>query len=366
MPNRLYSLFALLLLVPQVRVAVLKNVQKVTVEGFELWATPPATRPISYHVDTPAVVVPTDEGFTVNREPFDYPYIQIGSQRDVIDVEGKKFQGVIEVRKTENGNLLILNELPLEDYLVGLVHGEISASWHPEVIKAQAVAARTYALRRQKQKSGNNAGLYDLESDIMDQVYAGSLNDAQDRLVKEAVDATAGEVLWNNNLYPAYFHSCCGGQTELASRVWGKKESSKSVIDPFCANSPQRKWELRLTTRDFLKRLKNHGLEGSQIKNISIERYDNSPRNVMVILETDQSTLFLGATDLRRILGYKELKSTWFDVDWSPRQIIFTGTGYGHGVGLCQWGAKAMAEAGKSYREILEFYYPKAIIRKMY
>ncbi len=77
-------------------------------------------------------------------------------------------------------------------------------------------------------------------------------------------------------------------------------------------------------------------------------------------------TLFITAADLRRILGFQNLKSTWFEVRRSPRAITFKGTGYGHGVGLCQWGAKAMAEAGKTHREILQFYYPRAVVRKIY
>lgn len=366
MQKRLFSLFLPLLLMPQIRVALFKEVPKATVQGYELWVKTPELRPIGYHIDDPAHVSATDDGFRINSENFDYPFIQIGAQKELIDINGKKVGGLIEIRKTPNGKLLILNELPLEDYLVGLIHGEISANWHPEVLKAQAVAARTYALKRQQKKSAENSSDYDLESDIADQVYAGMMDDPKDQLVKEIVAATKGEVLWMNGLYPTYFHSCCGGQTELANRVWGKKESSYSVIDPFCERSPQRKWQLRLSQRDFLNRLKNHGLEGSRIKNISLERYEDGPRNVMMIIETDKTTLFMGATDLRRILGYKELRSTWFDVDWSPHEIVFTGTGYGHGVGFCQWGAKAMAESGKTYQEILKFYYPKATIRKMY
>lgn len=366
MQNRLFSLFLPLLLMPLIRVALFKEVPQVTVQGYQLYVKTPEPRPIGYHIDDPAHITATDDGFAINSENFDYPFIQIGAEKELIDVDGKKVDGKIEIRKTPNGKLLVLNELPLEDYLIGLIHGEISALWHPEALKAQAVAARTYALKRQQQKASLNSSDYDLESDIADQVYAGMMDDPKDRIVQEIVAATKGEVLWRNGLYPAYFHSCCGGQTELASRVWGKKESSYSVIDPFCENSPQRKWQLRLSQRDFLNQLKSHGLEGSRIKNISLERYEEGPRNVMVIVETNVATLFIGATDLRRILGYKELKSTWFDIDWSPREIVFTGTGYGHGVGLCQWGAKTMAESGKTYQEILKFYYPKATLRKLY
>lgn len=359
------SLFLSLLLLPSVRVAIFKEAPKVTIKGKELWVRTFEPRPITSHIDTPTDITATEEGFKIGEQLFAYPFLQIESQDETVSVNNKTFKGIIEIRRSPNNGLLILNELPLEKYLIGLVHGEIASSWPMEVIKAQAVAARTYALFRQKQRQTHTAN-YDLESDTADQVYVGSMGDVEDRVVQEAVEATQGEILWYLGLYPAYFHSCCGGQTETANRVWGKKDPSRSIIDPYCKNSPYHDWELKLSQRQFLNALKNHGLTGSRIKSLTLERYEDEPRNAMVMIETDEMTLFLGATELRRILGYKEMKSTWFDVDWTPREVKFTGTGYGHGVGMCQWGAKAMAESGADYKTILQFYYPKAVVRKVY
>ena len=85
-----------------------------------------------------------------------------------------------------------------------------------------------------------------------------------------------------------------------------------------------------------------------------------------VEIKTDQALIFLRGTDFRSILGNTNLRSTWFTVKASGRDYIFHGRGYGHGVGMCQWGAKGMSEEGKTYQEILEFYYPKAVIKKIY
>lgn len=363
---RFYSFFLALLLIPSVRVALFKEAPKIAVEGELLYLRTGETRPTPHTIDNAVQIAVTDEGFAVGEDRFDYPFIRIGSQNETLIINGKNFHGEVEIRRSGNNRLLVLNELPLEDYLVGLVHGEINANWPPEAIKAQVVAARTYALMRQEQRQKKTGNIYDLETDIADQVYAGSMGEIADKKVKSAVDATRGEVLWYLGYYPAYFHSCCGGQTELAGRVWANKDTSSSVSDNFCKNSPYYRWELVMPQKKFLRTMKEHGLTGRRIESIQLERYENAPRNVLVILQTDETTLFMGATDLRRILGYKELKSAWFDVEWTPREISFIGTGYGHGVGLCQWGAKAMAENGKDYKEILHHYYPKAIIRKAY
>lgn len=275
---------------------------------------------------------------------------------------GKEFAGKVTTQRQADGKRLIINELPLETYLIGLIHGEINANWPIEVIKAQAVAARTYALYRKEQQKKMP---YDLESSTLDQVYVGSKG-KEDERVREAIAETEGEVLWYLGLYPAYYHSCCGGQTEPVEKVWGRGEISQGVIDSYCLRSPQAKWELSLTNSDLLELFHKQGLEGKVLKTITLEKNEHSPRNALVTLETDQTTLFVKATDFRRIIGYEKLKSTWFDVTLEPERVVFRGNGYGHGVGMCQWGAYAMAQGGADYKTILEFYYPKAVIKKLY
>lgn len=350
---------------PTVRIALLKNIPSVTLQGKDLRIRLPEEKPVSYYIHSPAKVTATAEGIQVGREKFSYPHVRIQSLEKTIAIGDRQFEGALEFHQTGDDSLLVLNDLPLETYLTGLVHGEISASWPIEAVKAQVVAARTYALFRQEKRRQNQNTLYDLEGTHDDQVYIGSAGVA-DVPAQKAIEATRGEVLWFLGFFPAYYHSACGGMTETVEKVWGRSESSARVADPFCKHSPFQHWVLDLSPGGFLKTLRAHGLEGKQVKNISLEKGEGSARNAIVVIETDKTSLFIKAEDLRRILGYDRLKSAWFEVEHSPRQIIFRGQGYGHGVGMCQWGAKAMAEAGKSYREILEFYYPKAVVRKVY
>lgn len=356
---------------PTIRVALLKEAPEIVISGEELRLRLPEVKPVSYYIESPLHITPSENGLKIGGENYPYPYLKFHSLHQTLSLAGKKFEGNLEIRRLNEKKLMVLNELPLETYLIGLVHGEINANWPKEAIKAQVVAARTYALYRQakRKQAGDVPRMgnvpYDLEASTADQVYVGSQGE-KDSPVKEAIAETEGEVLWFLGLYPAYFHSACGGQTETVGNVWGKKETSAARLDPFCQHSPYQNWELTLSPKTFLQKLKNHGLEGSKLKSIFLEHHETSPRNALVMIETNQMTLFLAATELRRILGYDQLKSTWFAADTTPRKIIFKGNGYGHGVGLCQWGTKAQAEAGKTYRQILEFYYPKAVVKKIY
>lgn len=364
MKIRSSGLLSLLITIPLVRVAVIKDIPSITLQGKELRFQLEEPKPVSYHVESPVQVFPRPEGFLVGEEVIASPVLKFMSVESPMTVEGKIFPGKIELRRTGGNKLLVLSEVPLEEYLAGLFPGEMPADWPPEAVKAQVVAARTYALFRQKQ---NPNPLYDLETDTADQVYQGRQGEKEiPESIRQAIAATQGEVVWYLGYYPAYFHSSCGGQTELARRVWERNDISHSVADRYCKNSPYREWELALPQKEFLKILREQGLEGSRVLSVKIEKKEGSPRNFLVIAETDQATLFLKATRLRKLLGNEKLKSTWFEVLTTPGHVIFHGTGFGHGVGLCQWGAKAMAEKGADYKAILQFYYPKAVVRKIY
>lgn len=366
MKTRFRGFLLLLTVVPAVRVSIFKDLPAVTVQGKELRIQIAETKPAGYFVESPAKVEPSLEGFQIGEQILVSPFLKMSSLESPITVEGKLFEGTIEIRRNPNNQLMVLNELPVEKYLLGTVPGEIPATWPMEVLKAQAVAARTYALYRSQNKNFQRGRHYDMESDTRDQVYLGAGTRAGDPAVREAIEQTAGEVLWYLGLFPSYFHSCCGGQTETVGKVWGKREMSRSVIDPYCTKSPYRRWELRLTPQTLFQKLKSHGLEGKFLKAISTERYETSPRNATVTIETDAMMLVMKAFDFRRLIGEEKLMSTWFDVNRTPKEIVFRGNGFGHGVGLCQWGAKTLAEKGADYKRILQFYYPKAVVRKIY
>ncbi|MDO8494135.1 MAG: SpoIID/LytB domain-containing protein [Deltaproteobacteria bacterium] len=347
---------------PTIRIALLKDIDSLTIRGEELRLLAPEEKPVNTFLTSPAHIRPVDDVIQIGQDQYNFGFVAISDAHGKLQLDGKTFAGSIEVRNMGGGKLLVINELPLEKYLVGLIHGELNASWPLETIKAQAVAARTYALYTRKK---NLKPLYDLETNHLDQVYVGSKGD-KDLIVEEAIKQTDGEVLWFLGVYPGYYHSDCGGQTELSKNVWGGSEPSSSIVDSYCKNSPAHRWRLTISKKELLQSLTPHGLEGKVIRNISAELRDDSSRNALVSIETDAATLYLKATDLRRILGYNRLKSTWFQVAANADGIDFIGYGHGHGVGLCQWGAKTMAEKGFNYRSILKFYYPKAEVRKIY
>lgn len=276
----------------------------------------------------------------------------------------KTFHGRLEFYDNGDGTLTAVNVLPLEEYLVGLIAAEMSVDWPVEALKAQAVASRTYAVYQRDVRSSKwSNSIYDLESSVLDQVYDGSVK--EDARVRGAVEATKGELIKKRGrAVKAFFHSACGGQTETALNVWGEEKMFGTVRDPYCKRSPNSSWSYRIPKLELALRLAKGGYPAEKIESMNIERRRNDPRAATVSIDTGGQTIFLQGSDLRRIIGYENVKSTWFDVKIDGDRVSFAGHGFGHGVGLCQWGAKAQAEAGKSYREILKFYYPGTRLEK--
>lgn len=278
----------------------------------------------------------------------------------------RSFRGTLAIVWKGQGSLSVIDNIMIEDYLSGLINSEISSSWPLEAIKAQAVAARTYAMN---QISGARRSAtprpYDITSTTLDQVYEGAHQ--EDRRSQDAVRATRGEFLLRSGaVFSAYYHSCCGGRTERAQNVWPGEKGPPPVDDSYCERSPQREWRLEIPKERFMEVLKSNGVAVTAIYTIAKTQFSDSPRAGEIIIEDDDGLKMVKATDLRRIFGYQNIKSTWFEVALQGNSIVFTGRGYGHGAGLCQWGAKGMAEAGKSHKEILKFYYPDAEIVKLY
>lgn len=277
----------------------------------------------------------------------------------------KYFSGSLRVVK-HDGQLTIINDVPLETYLTGLINSEISSSWPEEAIKAQAVAARTYAINQMKKtRSARPDATYDIESTIMGQVYEGAhLEDAKSQ---KNVMATRGEVLKRNGaIFPAFFHSCCGGMTEHAHNVWNDADGPDTVLDRFCERSPKKNWQLTIPHRELRNLLAKNGINIGNISSVIAVPLIDSPRIEAIIIESSSGIENIKATELRRMIGFTKFKSTWFEVKNTGGNLLFEGHGYGHGVGMCQWGAKGMAEEGYKYTDILKFYYNDAELVGIY
>jgi stage II sporulation protein D len=270
-----------------------------------------------------------------------------GKMQGDLLVNGNHYVGDIEVWKGKSGMYLI-NELPLEDYIKNVVSAEIGANWEMEALKAQAVISRTYALF---QKGVNLNPNFDLTSSVLHQVYKGSNTDAR---IAYAVMNTEGEVLtYNGKLIEALYHSTCGGLTEDVEEVFGKSYPYLKPVSSACDLSPYAVWERKIPAGEIETALNLTG-----IKEIAITSFTATRRVKTLAISHSSGSLTVKATDLRKQLGWSRLPSTNFDLRKENSTFIFEGKGYGHGVGLCQWSALQMARDGKSYREILAFFYP--------
>lgn len=312
-------------------------------------------------------VVSQAEGSTVKVLILDDVFCNIPAKNDTLQVMGKlkgdllvdgtHYRGKIEVCK-DNSGMYLINEVPLEEYVKSVVTAEVGAHWALEALKAQAVIARTYALR---QKSAGSNPNYDLTSSVIDQVYRGDTKGGTDEaLIDEAVAKTRGEVLtYDGKLIEAFYHSTCGGETEDPREVFGKSYPYLKPVKSKCILSPYCEWERKIPLEELAKAL---GVE--DISKVVIHSYTVTGRVRELQVTHDKGTLTVKSTDLRKMLGWKRLPSTKFTFTRKGDVLVIEGKGYGHGVGLCQWGALQMARQGKTYREILSFYYPGTTITK--
>jgi len=257
----------------------------------------------------------------------------------------------------------IINLIDVESYLLGVLGSEMPRDWPAEALKAQAVAARSYALSMARDRAATE---WDMVSTVEDQVYDGG---RAGRAVESAVTATAGQVLLHDNqFFPAFFHSTCGGHTEKPSVALGKPEYDflEGVECPWCAASPHARWQARVNRWDLARRLTAAGVEvNASLSEVRvIEPSGGLERKIELVYDGGEKQVTI--TDFRRAVGRMVIKSGRFESSRSGDVFQFEGRGLGHGAGMCQYGAKGMAEAGKTWREILSHYYQNTAMEKLY
>lgn len=275
-----------------------------------------------------------------------------------VAINGRKFRGDIEIIEKDASYLQAVNYIGLEDYIKGVLYHEVSHYWPIEALKAQAVACRTFALSQMRENSAKD---YDVTSDIYSQVYGGKTSERY--RTNKAVMETGSEILaFQGEIFPAYYHATCGGNTEDASLLWNINIAPlKGVPCGFCKGSPHFNWHLVLAQDKIAEALSKAGYSGiGRIKNIVVLDKDQSGRNKNLKIMTDKKDFEISAKDFRNAAGPNVLRSTKFDVEASGGDAVFIGSGWGHGVGMCQWGAYFMAKKGSNYQEILKYYYPQA------
>lgn len=257
------------------------------------------------------------------------------------------------VIRPRGSRLLLVNVIPLEDYLVAVLGSEMPKSFPLEALKAQAVAARTYALRKKIETFGSE---YHLGSSVLSQVYGGM--DREDPRTRQAVEGTRGEVL-TYDLEPieAYFHASCGGHTESGLSALNRDLPYLKSVECPCGSLPSSRWALTMKDRELERAL------GTDTPNVAVVSRSATGRARRVRVGPERT---MDAVQFREKLGYTRLKSLDFDVEREGDVVRFTGRGYGHGAGMCQWGAKAYADRGWTYRQILDHYYPGAELQRVY
>lgn len=259
--------------------------------------------------------------------------------------------------------------LDLEEYIKGVVAAEMPALFETEALKAQAVAARTYAVKRLRRLGGQGypstppadvtsdgtQGQAYLTQEALKARWGPAASYANWQRVSAAVEATMGLVMTCNGLpIDAAYHSTCGGGTERAEDVWSNAVPYlRAVSCVYCGHSPRRVQQVSFTYAELERRLQLDAkaiaaLMGNQGKAV-VER--TASGRVKTVRMGDR---LIAGTELRRLLELRSTRVTW---QLSATGVTFATVGYGHGVGLCQYGADGLAKLGKGYQEILKFYY---------
>jgi stage II sporulation protein D len=255
------------------------------------------------------------------------------------------------------GKLLAVAELPLEEYVAAVLSREASPSFAPAALSALAVAIRTYAVNAAA-KPRDPA--FDLLNGVDDQVFEGFAR--MQPQFRAAAGSTRGVLLYvGDSPAPANYHSTCGGRTESAADAWGKPfPHLVSVACDDCRESPAWRWEYRLSFEEAKRVAQSLGLRAGRDLRIEIVSLTPTGRAARVRLTSGGNTREAAAAAFRQAAGTTRLRSLKMTIRKSGDGWRITGDGYGHGVGLCQWGADGMARRGADYREILGRYYPGA------
>ena len=345
---------------PELRVGLLSGVKQITLQ-----------------VSAPCIMInaakgnilqkiPAGGSFVVDFEHLKFNAIEIRPEKISLKdlrttVDGKEYYGGVTVNKEKN-SLTVINLVPLEEYLCGVVAKEMSPSYPPEALKAQTVAARSFALKNRGRhvKEG-----YDLCSSTHCQVYNGVANFNS---IDKAIEETRGVVLiYKEKLIDTNFHADSGGMTENVGDVWGTATPYLVAVREIIQLA--KPWTVKVAAKDFSSRFgENFGdLKSIKLSKLTIGKGSNdrtsSGRVKSAQVIGSKKTVTLTGNDFRRKFS---LPSTLFDIKLEDDEVIFTGYGSGHGVGMSQVGARDYALNGWSYEKILAHYYKGTKLKKLY
>jgi len=319
-------------------------------------------RRVSFPKGSSYSVVPARGGIKIRGEMFS-SMVRLIAEGGGVRVNGRSYRDSI-ILKNKNLLLSAINEIGVESYLCGVLPRELSPAWDEEALKAQAVVSRTYIMANLGRFAKKG---YDLTSCENSQVYGG-LGCEKPR-TNAAVLETAGEVIkYRGKTARVYFHADAAGHTESPEFVWGSSAPPpylKGRREPVRKKTPYSSWEYKITFEKLSVILAKNGYKTGKIKRVVGKKKTRSGRvkNFMIYSERGKTEIKSGK--FRTMLGGRNLKSTKIKKIANKRkEVVFSGSGWGHGVGMSQWGAKELAEKGWSYKKILRLYFPGTRISK--
>ena len=404
---------------PEIRVRIKKGAPTTTLDGpmrvalRELGGTTVvlATTPVTITTSTQGVVAVDRDGkqtkFNPGRDVEVVPRDMSEGERaattvyrpgDSVVVDGTSYAGYLKIapRWSDGGGTFdIISVKPIETYLPGVLSKELYSNWPLQAYEAQAVAARTYALH-ERDRARTSGKIFDVESSELDQAYGGGVGL---NVAIEATRATHGMVLTNPGgeggpLLRAYFSSTCGGHPASAADVWPTGKGFEfNRAEPlqakqrewYCTTAPRYRWEVTRTDDDLSKRIRAWGKDaGKKVKNISRLRQvevvnrgegnrpakyrltDNNNNEFEVTAEELRVACNFAAEGSPAITKDNRVFSGDLEMQFFGTQVRVYGKGFGHGVGMCQYCAKGMAERGIDWNTMLKMFYPGAGLKKLY
>lgn len=326
-----------------------------------------SSKTITLAANTAAAIRWQDGAFLVGREKLrsEVLVIRPAAKAGELSLDGRRYRGALELRH-KSGGLTAVNIVPVDGYLQSVVPEEMPVDWPAEAIKAQSVAARSFALASRGRHASEG---YDLCTTTHCQLYTGTT--AEKSASNAAIKATRGEVLtYGGKPIEALFHTDSGGMTENSEDVWGSHVPYlRAAKDTPAKTMP---WTKAISRADLERKLAAKGHDIGKVRSLvlsplaigrSAKDRTASGRVKTMTVKGTKGTATLSGTTWRSLLG---LKSTLFDAKLAKDMVTFTGYGSGHGLGISQWGAERMAAKGASYAEILHHYYTGTKMQQLY
>lgn len=281
------------------------------------------------------------------------------NSRAFLSVEGNRYRGAIRATAVDTSSLSVINELKLDEFLYGMVGREIPASWPAAALEAQAIAARSFAVDRIRM---NAKKAYDILANVT-LAYGGV--GAETPAVRTAVNRTQGKVLfYKGAVLPAYFSSTCGGHTEEVGAIYPETGAfPRAVRCNWCRDARFFQWEAGYSWREVEAAMQRMGAARGAVRSLRVSSKTSTGRAAQIEVISDAGRKQITAHQFRSALGVDKLRSTWFSMQVTGGRLQVKGRGWGHGIGLCQNGAGNLAKQGWSAKNILQRYYPGAVIR---